>query len=352
MDGLLPEAIVGLYDGTAGLDPGVGARQGHGAVVQERGQVEGGDLLTLAAQWSSVWPLFVPALWVLAAMESKQLEMRAAVASITGMCRYSMSGQRVHHLQEDVDDGADVVGEEQEVAVGGPYVTEVEVGGDPRCWGRARWASRAAAIGVCWLCLETRVQIHPALSPPGPHHLADPGGRGLLGGAPHGNHHHTHNGGWRGPWRSGAAHGLASPSSRRPRAGSSAGSGVGLGGPHTILELGDLLTILGLGDPHTVLGLGDLLTILGLGGPHNGLRWGTLTPSWDWGTFSTSWGRGTLTMAWAREPSHQLGLGDLLHGLGLWEQVHGVWLSTPLHPALCDTKPLSPGAALQTWTST
>lgn len=75
----------------------------------------------------------------------------------------------VHHLQGDVDDDdddEDVVGEEQEVAIGGHRVTEV--GGDLGCWGRAGRAPRAAIIGVCWLCLEIHIEIHPALSPAGP----------------------------------------------------------------------------------------------------------------------------------------------------------------------------------------
>lgn len=60
VDELLPEAVVGLYDVMAGLDPGVGARRGHGAVLQEIGPADGGDLLTPVAQCSRVGPCASP----------------------------------------------------------------------------------------------------------------------------------------------------------------------------------------------------------------------------------------------------------------------------------------------------
>lgn len=73
VDELLPEAVAGTYDGMARLDPGVGACQGCGLVLQETGQADGGDLLTPALQCSSVQPPRVPTLWILAATESKHL---------------------------------------------------------------------------------------------------------------------------------------------------------------------------------------------------------------------------------------------------------------------------------------
>lgn len=213
-------------------------------------------------------------------MESKQLEMQTAAVSIAGRLQVLDVGtEGVHHLQGDIDEGADAVGEEQEVAVGGHLITEEEVGGDPGCRGRAGGASRAATIGVCWLCLEIHAEIHPALSPAGPHCLA---ALGVGLGPPWQPPPHTQRWVAQEPWRSGVVRDLASPSSHHPRAGSSAGPGAGLGGPHTILGLGD---------------------------PHNGWGWGTLTLSWGWGTFAPSWGCGTSYMGW--------GCGNRSMGYGL-----------------------------------
>ncbi|XP_074966471.1 uncharacterized protein C5orf52 homolog [Phalacrocorax aristotelis] len=62
----------------ARLNPGTGTHQGCGAVLQKIGQADGGDRLTVAAQCSSIRPLCVPMLWILAAMEPKQLEITSA----------------------------------------------------------------------------------------------------------------------------------------------------------------------------------------------------------------------------------------------------------------------------------
>ena len=42
MDELLPKAVVGPDDGPAGLGPRVGVQQGHGVVLHEIGEAEGG----------------------------------------------------------------------------------------------------------------------------------------------------------------------------------------------------------------------------------------------------------------------------------------------------------------------
>ncbi|KAM9625712.1 uncharacterized protein ACIBXB_019057 isoform 3-T4 [Morphnus guianensis] len=98
---------------------------------------------------------------------------------------------------------------------------------------------------------------------------------------------------WRWPWRSKAARSLASPSSHRPRAGSSAGPGVGLGEPSH--HPGAAGPSQWLGDPSQQAGVGGLVT-----------------PSWGWGTSYMGWGCGNRS--------------------------GGGGLGTPLHPAMCDTK--------------
>ncbi|XP_026715596.1 uncharacterized protein LOC113486102 [Athene cunicularia] len=232
----------------AGLNPGVGASQGCGVVLLEIGQADGGDLLTPAAQGSSVRSHVSPP------VDRSCHGVKTAGDAGGGAIHHrdmqvpDVGTEGVRHLQGDVDDGADAVGEEQEVAVCGHHVTGVEVGGDPGCWGKTRRAPTAATIEVCWLCLEMHVEIHSALSPTmswptGPHCPATLAGGGVAM-PPHGNRHHAQRQVATGPWRSGAVRGLASPSSHHPRAGSSSGLGAGLGGPHT-----------GWGTPHAVLGL-------------------------------------------------------------------------------------------------
>lgn len=281
MDELLPEAVSGTYDGTARLNPGVGACQGCGAVLQETGQADDGDLLTPAVQRSSVQPPRVPMLWILAATESKHLEMRAAGPSITGMRRYSMSGQRVFTTSGVVDDRADAVAEEQEVAVGGHRVTEVEDGGDLGCWGRG---PSATAVGVRWLCLETPVEIHPALSP-----RRVPASRSPVPGSPGGVREQQ--------W------GRAEPPMATTDAHATAMATEEQGGAWPRLTF--------FPPPQSRQ----------LSGPRCGVG-GTLTPSWGCGTLTMA-GR-PLTAGWGWGTRHAiLGLGDILHGLGLWEQVGG-----------------------------
>lgn len=156
------------------------------------------------------------------------------------------------------------------MAVGGYCVTEVEVGGDPGCRGRA---PRATAIGLRCLCLEIHVEIHPALSPAvsrpaRPHCLATPGGRGAAAGpgwAHHGNRCHVHNCGWQ--WGHGGAGRRAAsphllpaatePAARRApvRGWGALTPGWGCGTLTMAGAAGPLTPGWGWGTPHTVLGL-------------------------------------------------------------------------------------------------
>lgn len=197
-----------------------------------------------------------------------------------------MSGQRVFTTSGVADDRADAVAEEQEVAVGGHRVTEVEDGGDLGCWGRGL---SATAIGVHWLCLETPVEIHPAPVP------GSPGG--------------VRERQW----------GRAEPPMATTDAHATAMATEEQGGARPRLTF--------FPPPQSRQ----------LSGPRCGVG-GIPTPSWGCGTLTMA-GR-PLTAGWGWGTRHAiLGLGDILHGLGLWEQVGGGGLGTPLHPAVCDTKP-------------